>query len=118
MLNNFFLYVKIGNDNRESKILTSIVLVFIICQSFTIVADVYEGVVCSQENLKHSICISNDHIENIIDISHFMISANSSVNFLLYAYHDNIFRNALSKVRSLILLGISLIQTLDVINIE
>ena len=99
MFYNFVLCVQIGNDNREAKILTSVVLVFVTCQSFTIVADVYEGIICSQQNLKHSMCISNDHIENIIDISHFMISVNSSINFLLYAYHDSIFRKALAKVR-------------------
>ena len=99
MFYNFVLCIQIGNDNREAKILTSVVLVFVTCQSFTIVADVYEGIICSQQNLKHSMCISNDHIENIIDISHFMISVNSSINFLLYAYHDSIFRKTLAKVR-------------------
>ena len=98
-MHNICFYVYIGNDNREAKMLTSVVLVFVICQSFTIVADVYEGVICSQQNLKHSMCFSNDVIENIIDISHFMISVNSSVNFLLYAYHDSMFRKALAKVR-------------------
>ena len=108
--------MQIGNDNREAKILTSVVLVFVTCQSFTIVADVYEGVICSQQNLKHSMCISNDHIENIIDISHFMISVNSSINFLLYAYNDSIFRKALAKVRLLhFVFSISLIQYYEII---
>ena len=69
-----------------------------VCQSFTIVADIYEAVICIQQNVKQSMCTSNDHIENIIDIAHFMLSINSSINFLLYAAQDKIFRDALVKV--------------------
>ena len=87
-----------GDDHREAKILISIVVVFVVCQSFTIVADIYEAVICIQQNVKQSMCTSNDHIENIIDIAHFMLSINSSINFLLYAAQDKIFRDALIKV--------------------
>ena len=76
-------------------------LVFVICQSFTIVADVYEALHCVSQDKKYSLCYSNDHIENIIDIAHFMLSINSSINFLLYVIHDKIFRDALIKVRQL-----------------
>ena len=90
-----------GNDHREAKILLSIVMVFVICQSFTIVADVYEALHCVSQDEKYSACYSNDHIENIIDIAHFMLSINSSINFLLYVIHDKIFRDAFIKVRRL-----------------
>ena len=73
-------------------------MVFVICQSFTIVADVYEALHCVSQDEKYSACYSNDHIENIIDIAHFMLSINSSINFLLYVIHDKIFRDALIKV--------------------
>ena len=76
-------------------------MVFVICQSFTIVADVYEALHCVSQDEKYSACYSNDHIENIIDIAHFMLSINSSINFLLYVIHDKIFRDALIKVRRL-----------------
>ena len=76
-------------------------MVFVICQSFTIVADVYEALHCVSQDEKYSACYSNDHIENIIDIAHFMLSINSSINFLLYVIHDKIFRDALIKVRQL-----------------
>ena len=91
----------LGDDYRAAKILISIVVVFVVCQSFTIVADIYEAVICIQQNVEQSMCISNDHIENIIDISHFMLSINSSVNFLLYAAQDDMFRNALFKVKNM-----------------
>ena len=88
----------IGNENHEAKILMSICLVFVVCQSFPIVADVYEAVSCIHQNVKYSMCISNDHIENIIDIAHFMLSFSASINFLLYVMHEKIFRNAFIKV--------------------
>ena len=76
-------------------------MVFVVCQSFTIVADIYEVVTCSYEEIKSSLCSSTDHIENIIDIAHFMLSFNASVNFLLYAIHDKMFRDAFVKVSML-----------------
>ena len=76
-------------------------MVFVVCQSFTIVADIYEVVTCSYEEIKSSLCSSTDHIENIIDIAHFMLSFNASVNFLLYAIHDQMFRDAFVKVSML-----------------
>ena len=94
----YLVMIFIGNDHREAKVLISIVVVFVVCQSFTIVADIYEAVICSQQNVKQSMCLSNDHIENIIDIAHFMLSFNSSINFLLYVIHDKVFRDAFVKV--------------------
>ena len=99
MVTVFFVqFLFSGNDHREAKILISIVVVFVVCQSFTIVADIYEVVTCSYENMKLAMCSSTDHIENIIDIAHFMLSFNSSINFLLYAIHDKMFRDAFVKV--------------------
>ena len=88
----------IDDGHREAKILISIVVVFVVCQSFTIVADIYEAVICIQQNVKRSMCLSNDHIENIIDISHFLLSINSSINFALYVIHEKTFKEAIIKV--------------------
>ena len=91
---NFIL----GTDNRQTKILISIVVVFILCQSMTIVADIYEAVSCSHLYMNGKICISNDYIENIIDVAHFALSLNSSINFLFYVAYDPNFRNSFLKV--------------------
>ena len=87
-----------GTDNRQTKILISIVIVFIVCQSLTIVADIYEAVSCNHLQMDGKFCLSNDHIENIIDIAHFALSFNSSVNFLFYVVYDPNFRMSLIKV--------------------
>ena len=94
--NYLILHMILGDDYREARILMSIVVVFVVCQSFTIVADCYEALSCINQNA--DVCLSNDHIENIIDISHFMLSINSSVNFLLYVIHAKVFRDAFIKV--------------------
>jgi len=83
---------------KEARILISIVVVFIFCQSFTIVADAYEAFTCSSEAMSHSMCPSNPTIENIIDVSHFLLTINSSINFLLYVMHEKTFKEAIIKV--------------------
>ena len=78
------------------------VLVFIFCQCFTIVADIYE-LTCTlfppPTDRNSTFCKSNVHIENFIDIAHFMIAVNSSVNFIFYMVNIKEYRESLVKVR-------------------
>ena len=80
------------------RILVSIIVVFILSGSFSIVADIYEMIYCANQKDEQAMCLSNDHIENIIDISHFILSLTASVNFLFYVIHDKNFRDAFLKV--------------------
>ena len=76
------------------------VLVFIFCQCFTIVADVYE-LICTifpPVNVESTFCRSNEHIENFIDVAHFMIAVNSSVNFIFYMVNIKEFRESFITV--------------------
>ena len=79
------------------------VLVFIFCQCFTIVADIYE-LTCTlfppPTDRNSTFCKSNVHIENFIDIAHFMIAVNSSVNFIFYMLNIKEFRESFVKVRN------------------
>ena len=94
-------YFNVSGTLKEARILISIVAIFIFCQSFTIVADAYEAFTCSFENMSQSRCPSNPTIENIIDVSHFLVTINSSINFLLYVLHEKTFKEAIVKVNSL-----------------
>ena len=85
-------------DQRKMRILVSIVVVFIVSGSFSIVADIYEMINCAYQNVENAMCLSNEHIENMIDISHFILSLTASVNFLFYVLHDKHFRDAFLKV--------------------
>ena len=99
-LNAFYRFILLaGKAGQQTRILWGMVLVFIFCQSFTIVADVYE-LYCTifPAAGKSSFCSSNIHIENFIDVAHFMIAVNSSVNFIFYMVNIKEFREAFLKV--------------------
>ena len=72
-----------------------VVLVFIFCQSFTLVADLYEFTCVFGDS---EICKSNPHIERFIDLAHLVLAFNSSTNFILYMVHIKGFREAFLKV--------------------
>ena len=82
-------------SSRQTRILMGVVLVFIFCQSFTLVADLYEFNCC----FGHSeICQSNLHIERFIDVAHLVLAINSTTNFVFYMVHIKGFRNSFLKV--------------------
>ena len=74
-----------------------VVVVFIICQSCKIIPDLYEVIICSQGGDR---CMSTQTIEAIIDISHLMLTINSSVNFFIYIIHRGQFRESIVALLS------------------
>ena len=81
--------------NDQTKILTWMVIVFVVCQCFTIIGDAYD-LFCALET---SNCTPNIHIDNLIPLGHFMLAVNSSVNFIFYLIHINAFRQEFIKVK-------------------
>ena len=101
--NYLFLFQVSGNDIfQQTKILMGLVVVFVFCQCFTIVADVYELIctVGSTKGTKSANCPSNTHIENFISWGHLMLAINSSVNFIFYMIHIREFRDSFFRVMS------------------
>ena len=98
-----FVYYFLGKAGQQTRILWGMVLVFIFCQAFTIVADIYE-LMCTifPDEGESTFCTSNIHIENFIDVAHFMIAVNSSVNFIFYMVNIKEFREAFIKVSLLV----------------
>ena len=84
---------------QQTKILVGMVVVFIFCQFFPIVGDVYELVCLLTGNNTEGICKSNIHIENCINFGHFMLMVNSSVNFVFYMTNIAKFREGFLQVR-------------------
>ena len=80
--------------NDQTKILTWMVLVFVFCQCFTIVADTYD-IICVFDSTN---CPPNIHIENFIQLGHLMLAVNSSVNFIFYMIHIEKFRKEFTEV--------------------
>ena len=90
----------LGRASQQTRILLGLVLVFIFCQSFSIVAEIYEFVcIITDANGGATFCESNMHIENFIDVSHFMLAVNASVNFIFYMANIPQFREAFIKVQ-------------------
>ena len=81
--------------NDQTKILTWMVIVFVFCQCFTIIADISETI-C--EVFFVSCVPPNIHIHNLIYMGHFMLALNSSVNFIFYILHIKAFRKQFVQV--------------------
>ena len=75
---------------QQLRILKGMVAVFVFCQCFTIVADLYE-LICTigVREPEGTRCKSNMHIENLINVAHFLLSINSSINFIFYKMHPS-----------------------------
>ena len=75
------------------------VAVFVICQCFTIGADAYE-LICTLGGYKQeqTLCDANIYVENLINVAHFMLVLNSSVNFIFYMMNIDEFRRNFVKV--------------------
>ena len=81
--------------NDQTKILTWMVIVFVFCQCFTIIADIYDFIYVV---FSSSVVPSNIHIDNLICMGHFMLALNSSVNFIFYILHIKAFRKHFVQV--------------------
>ena len=80
---------------RQQQILKGMVAVFVFCQCFTIVADVYE-LICT---LGKEQCDYNVHIENLINVAHLMLALNASVNFIFYMMNIDNFKESFIQVK-------------------
>ncbi|XP_059086961.1 uncharacterized protein LOC131883495 [Tigriopus californicus] len=78
-------------------ILLAIVCIFIFCQSFKIIPDIYEVCTCTQNRIRTRACKGTWTIEFIIDMSHCFLALNSSINFFIYIIKGGKFREAILK---------------------
>ena len=109
MINDFLLGVQspieassVGSEEelceeeiQLARALLIVVFLFIFCQSFKIIPDLYEVIWCSQYYQEEQNCKSTPFIENVIDTSHFMLAINSSANFFIYVWYRGKFRQTI-----------------------
>jgi hypothetical protein len=83
-------------EHSLAVILIGMSSLFIFCQSFKIIPDLYELIVCSNNgNLGHNCTMSKIPVMNVImRLSHFLVCFNSSTNFLIYYLNGKKFRKA------------------------
>ncbi|XP_023332149.1 FMRFamide receptor [Eurytemora carolleeae] len=82
------------------QILLLIVIMFVICQSFKIIPDLYEVFQCSFGERRIPACWENPPkvVNTLSIISHLALSINSSVNFFVYVAWGSKFRKALMRL--------------------
>ena len=100
---NFFLaFQEISEDQlralekqrQEHKLgilLVAISILFILCQSFKIIPDLYEIIFCSDSSGN---CLSTPFIAFCVNLSHLLVCFNSSANFVIYLLGGEKFRRA------------------------
>ena len=89
-------FKKQQDEHTLGIILIGMSSLFIFCQSFKIIPDLYELMVCgSAGNLGHNCAISKVPVMNVITrMSHLLVCFNSSTNFLIYYLNGEKFRRA------------------------
>ena len=89
-------FEKQQEEHTLGLILIGMSSLFIFCQSFKIIPDLYELIVCSSAgNLGHNCAISKVPVMNVITrMSHLLVCVNSSTNILIYYLNGEKFRRA------------------------
>lgn len=84
------------DEYKLGWILVGISGVFIFCQSFKIVPDLYEMIVCNNLRMSGERCFTSEDpvIDAVTKISHLLVCCNSSANFLIYYLNGEKFRKA------------------------
>ena len=74
---------------------------YIFCQSFKLIPDVFEVFACKPFHFEIGNCPyqSTQVVNILIDVSHFFLVVNSSVNVMLYIVYGERFHQSLNQVR-------------------
>ena len=79
-------------DVDVAGVLVGIILVFIVCHSFKFFVNIYEMYIMnSGQDYEKAWDRSVDYL---VSMSHLLATFNSSVNFVIYCYKDEKFRNS------------------------
>ena len=84
----FIFMMGIYYDRKQTRILLGIAIVFVFCQCFTIIPDILE-LMCTLST-KH--CQETIYTYSVIEFGHLMLAFNSSINFIFYMIHIQLYR--------------------------
>ena len=86
--------------NTVTKILFTRSFLFVFCQSFKVIPDVFEVFACKLFHYEVGECPyqSTQIINIVINISHLFLIINSSVNVILYIFYGKRFHQSLKQV--------------------
>ena len=83
------------NQRQEHKLgvmLVAISLLFVTCQSFKLIPDVYEALFCMHKGTGE--CTAPAFVNKVVDLSHLLVCFNSAANFVIYLLGGEKFRRA------------------------
>ena len=78
-------------EHKLGVLLVGISILFICCQSFKIIPDVYEILFCPDSD---GMCVATPFIEFCVNLSHLLVCFNSAANFVIYLLGGEKFRRA------------------------
>ena len=86
-----------------TKILLARSFLYIFCQSFKVIPDIFEAFACKPFHYELGGCPFRltQIVNAIVDISHLFLIVNSSVNVVLYIVYGERFHESLNQVRGL-----------------
>lgn len=79
------------HEHKLGILLVGISVLFILCQSFKIIPDLYEIMFCSDAR---ETCLTTPFIAFCVSLSHLLVCFNSSANFVIYLLGGEKFRTA------------------------
>ena len=86
-----------GKEQRLGKLLFGISVLFIFCQSFKMVPDIYELIFCPPSKDNNGQCETTPFVSTCVSLSHLLVCGNSALNWIVYLLAGEKFRNAWSN---------------------
>ena len=83
-----------GKEQRLGKLLFGISVLFIFCQSFKMVPDIYELIFCPPSKDNNGQCETTPFVSTCVSLSHLLVCGNSALNWIVYLLAGEKFRSA------------------------
>ena len=88
--------IDLSEDQRQEHklgtLLVSISVLFICCQSFKMIPDIYELIFCPPVEGKEQECETTPFISTCVSLSHLLVCGNSALNWIIYLLAGEKFR--------------------------
>ena len=102
MVKRFTLIIIISEEQRQEHklgtLLVSISFLFICCQSFKMIPDIYELIKCPPVDGQPQACETTPFISTCVSLSHLLVCCNSALNWIVYLLAGEKFRRVWCEV--------------------
>ena len=103
MVNRFLIQIiEFSEEQRQEHklgtLLVSISVLFICCQSFKMIPDIYELIFCPPVEGEAHECETTPFISTCVSLSHLLVCGNSALNWIVYLLAGEKFRRVWCEV--------------------